>query len=189
MLSLFRMWPVTQHEEAAPAALPSPSTGGAGLSDHARADPVSPAAAAVGGIVGLLLVAVIGGALYFLNPSFSAGTATGTSTQLGAPPAAAAALDPNSDAGMGQQIIATKPCVGCHTIPGVAGANGTVGPNLAGVAGRSTIAGGAVPNNGPADLKAWVENAPGVKPGTAMPNEGLTDDEATKVAAYLETLK
>ncbi|MBV9355223.1 MAG: c-type cytochrome [Chloroflexi bacterium] len=90
---------------------------------------------------------------------------------------------------MGQQIIATKPCVGCHTIPGVAGANGTVGPNLAGVAGRSTIAGGAVPNNGPADLKAWVENAPGVKPGTAMPNEGLTDDEATKVAAYLETLK
>ena len=189
MLSLFRMWPVTQHEEAAPAALPSPSTGGAGLSDHARADPVSPAAAAVGGIVGLLLVAIIGGTLYFLNPSFSAGTATGTSTQLGAPPAAAAALDPNSDAGMGQQIIATKPCVGCHTIPGVAGANGTVGPNLAGVAGRSTIAGGAVPNNGPADLKAWVENAPGVKPGTAMPNEGLTDDEATKVAAYLETLK
>ena len=27
------------------------------------------------------------------------------------------------------------------------------------------------------------------KPGTAMPNLGLSDDDATKIAAYLETLK
>jgi cytochrome c len=179
---------VTQHEEAAPAALPSPSLAGAGLNDHARADPVSPAAAALGGIVGLLLAAAIGGTFYVLNPAFGSGAAAGTQNQLGSAQAAAA-LAPGSDAAMGQQIIAGKPCVGCHTIPGVPGATGQVGPNLAGVGGRTTIAGGAVPNNGPADLKAWVEDAPSVKPGTAMPNEGLTDDEAAKVAAYLETLK
>ncbi len=32
-------------------------------------------------------------------------------------------------------------------------------------------------------------NPPGVKPGTAMPNLGLTDDDATKIVAFLETLK
>jgi cytochrome c1 len=88
----------------------------------------------------------------------------------------------------GKQLVAQKGCGGCHTIPGVAGASGTIGPNLAGVANRTTIAGGAVPNNGPDDLKRWVMNPPGVKPGTAMPNLNLTDDEATKIAAFLETL-
>jgi cytochrome c oxidase subunit 2 len=89
----------------------------------------------------------------------------------------------------GRALIAQKPCIGCHVIPGVPGATGTVGPNLAGVASRKTIAGGAVPNNGPDDLKKWILNPPALKPGTAMPNLGLTDDEATKIVAYLETLK
>ena len=57
------------------------------------------------------------------------------------------------------------------------------------MASRKTIAGGAVPNNGPDDLKRWIMNPPGVKPGTAMPNYNLTDDQATKIVAYLETLK
>lgn len=82
-----------------------------------------------------------------------------------------------------------KGCGGCHTIPGVPGANASVGPNLAGVASRKTIAGAAVPNNGPDDLKRWILNPPAVKPGTAMPNLGLTDDEATTIVAFLETLR
>jgi cytochrome c1 len=86
-------------------------------------------------------------------------------------------------------LIASLPCVGCHTIPGIPGANGTVGPNLGGVASRPTIAGGAVPNNGPDDLKKWILNPPADKPGTLMPNLGLTDDQATKIVAYLELLK
>ncbi len=60
---------------------------------------------------------------------------------------------------------------------------------LAGVASRTTIAGGAVPNNGPDDLKNWILNPPAVKPGTAMPDYDLTDDQATQIVAYLETLK
>jgi cytochrome c oxidase subunit 2 len=86
-------------------------------------------------------------------------------------------------------IIQAKGCGTCHTIPGVPGATGTIGPNLAGVASRNRIAGGAVPNNGPDDLKHWILNPPAVKPGTLMPNTGLTDAEADTVVAFLETLK
>jgi cytochrome c1 len=89
----------------------------------------------------------------------------------------------------GQQLIAQKGCGGCHTIPGVAGATANVGPNLAGVATRTTIAGGAVPNNGPQDLQRWILDPPAVKPGTQMPKLGLTEQEAQQIVAYLETLR
>ena len=46
-----------------------------------------------------------------------------------------------------------------------------------------------MPNNGPDDLKRWIMDPPAVKPGTPMPKLGLTNDEATKIVAYLETLK
>jgi cytochrome c len=88
-----------------------------------------------------------------------------------------------------QQLIAQKGCGACHTIPGVPGATGNIGPNLAGVASRTTIAGGVVPNNGPDDLQRWLLDPPAVKPGTAMPKLGLTDDEARTIVAYLETLR
>lgn len=93
------------------------------------------------------------------------------------------------DPAVGAMLIQQKGCGGCHTIPGIPGASGTIGPNLAGVASRNRIAGGAVPNNGPNDLKAWIMNPPALKPGTIMPNLGLTDQEATNIVAYLETLK
>jgi cytochrome c len=89
----------------------------------------------------------------------------------------------------GATLIQQKGCGGCHTIPGIPGATAAVGPNLGGVASRSTIAGGVVQNNGPDDLKRWILDPPGVKPGTAMPNLGLSDDEATKIVSYLETLR
>jgi cytochrome c oxidase subunit 2 len=100
-----------------------------------------------------------------------------------APPPAGASPDE------GRALVAQKGCGGCHTIPGVPGATGTIGPNLAGVASRPRIAGGAVPNNGPDDLKRWIMNPQALKPGTAMPNLGLSDDDATKIVAFLETLK
>jgi cytochrome c1 len=53
----------------------------------------------------------------------------------------------------------------------------------------ATYPNGTVPNSGPADLKAWIMNPPALKPGTQMPNLGLTDQEATNIVAYLETLK
>jgi cytochrome c2 len=89
----------------------------------------------------------------------------------------------------GKQLVAQKGCGGCHVIPGIAGATGTLGPNLAGVANRPTIAGGAVMHNGQDDLKRWVQDPPAAKPGTAMPNLNLSEVEANSIAAFLETLR
>jgi cytochrome c len=166
-------------------------TGGAGLLDHSDRDAVAPTAGAIAGVLGLVVAAAIAVVLVSMNPSFGTGKAGGTANQLGAVAAAGGApvIEPGSPAAQGQQIIATKPCVGCHTIPGVPGATGTVGPNLGGVASRGKIAGGAVNNTGPDDLKKWILNPPALKPGTLMPNVGLTDDEATNIVAYLELLK
>ena len=89
----------------------------------------------------------------------------------------------------GQTLVQGKGCGGCHIIPGVPGATGAVGPSLAGVASRATIAGGAVPHTGADDLKRWLLDPPALKPGTQMPKLGLSDDEAAKMAAFLETLR
>jgi cytochrome c1 len=182
---------VASEPEPPQRALARPVSGGAGLFDHSDRDAVGPTAGTIAGILGLVLTAVVAVVLVSLNPSFASGKAGGTPNQLGAVAEAGGApvVEPGSPAAEGQQLIATKPCVGCHTIPGVPGANGTVGPNLAGVAGRTKIAGGAVNNTGPDDLKKWILNPPALKPGTLMPNVGLTDDEATKIVAYLEVLK
>jgi cytochrome c1 len=166
-------------------------SGGAALFDHSDRDAVSPTAGAIVGVLGLVITAAIAVVFVTMNPSFASGTAGGTPNQLGAVTAGGGApvVEPGTPAAEGQMIIASKPCVGCHTIPGVPGATGQVGPNLAGVASRTKIAGGAVNNTGPDDLKKWVLNPPAEKPGTLMPNVGLTDDEANKIVAYLETLK
>jgi cytochrome c len=190
---------VQSDPESAPGALaPRPAaplaetnatlTGGAGLFDHSARDPFSPSVGLWTGVVALVLTVAVTVFFVSLNPALESGKANGTPNQL-AELASAAVLTPGSPAAEGAQIIATKPCVGCHTIPGIPGATGTVGPNLAGVASRPKIAGGVVPNTGPDDLKKWILNPPAVKPGTAMPNVGLSDDEATKIVAYLETLK
>jgi cytochrome c2 len=141
------------------------------------------------GVAALVLTVAVGTWLVTANPAFESGKAGGTLNQLGAVAAAGAALEPGSPAAQGAQLIAAKGCGGCHTIPGIPGAAAQVGPNLGGVASRPKIAAGAVPNTGPEDLKKWIMNPPALKPGTAMPNLGLADDEATRIVAYLETLK
>jgi cytochrome c1 len=167
-----------------------PLTGGAGLFDHSARDAVSPSTALWAGATGLVLTVVLLGWLISMNPAFESGKAAGTPNQLGAPAAAAgASLAPGTPAFEGAQIIGTKQCVGCHTIPGVPGANGQVGPNLGGVASRPKIAGGAVNNSGPDDLKKWIADPGALKSGTPMPKVPLTDDELDKIAAFLETLK
>jgi cytochrome c2 len=168
----------------------APLSGGAGLFDHSARDPISPSAGLMAGLTAIVLTIAVTAVLVSMNPSFESGKAGGSPNQLGAPPGAAGgALTPGTPEFEGAQIIATKPCTGCHMIPGIPGATGTVGPNLAGVASRPKIAGGAVANNGPDDLKRWISDPPAAKPGTAMPKVPLTDDELNKIVAFLETLK
>lgn len=90
------------------------------------------------------------------------------------------------DVARGAALINTYGCGACHVIPGVEGANGTVGPPLTDWAERRYIA-GALPNTAP-NLVAWIMQPQAVEPGTAMPNMGVTPAEARDIAAYLYTL-
>jgi len=87
----------------------------------------------------------------------------------------------------GKEVIAMKNCGSCHTIPGISGAKGLVGPPLMSFSRRTFIA-GELPNK-PENLVRWVTSPQSVEPHTAMPNLGLTDQQARDVAAYLYTLE
>jgi cytochrome c1 len=94
---------------------------------------------------------------------------------------------PGGDPAIGKKLIASYGCGTCHTVPGVPGANGMVGPPLTAFAQRAFIA-GEVPNN--ADfLIRWIEVPQAIEPGTAMPNLGVTEGNARNIAAYLYTLR
>lgn len=87
----------------------------------------------------------------------------------------------------GKQLIQSYGCGACHTIPGIRTAQGVVGPPLTFFARRTMIA-GELPNS-PDNLIRWIENPAAVEPKTAMPNLGLTSEQAHDVAAYLYTLQ
>ena len=77
-------------------------------------------------------------------------------------------------------------CGACHTIGGVPGANGKVGPELNGVAGRAYIAG--VVENSPQNIVSWIMNPKAHSPTTAMPYLGVSESQARDIAAYLYSL-
>jgi cytochrome c2 len=62
-------------------------------------------------------------------------------------------------------------CAGCHTIPGVRGPGGRVGPPLADIGARLYL-GGRLTNT-PDNLIRWIENPRAVDPQTAMPATGI----------------
>lgn len=77
-------------------------------------------------------------------------------------------------------------CGGCHVIPGIAGANGRVAPPLQEFAERAYVA-GVLPNE-PEALVHWIMEPDQVNPATAMPDLGVTEQDARDMAAYLYTL-
>lgn len=87
----------------------------------------------------------------------------------------------------GKATIVAYGCGKCHTIPGIHGAKGVVGPPLAAVSRRTYIAGN-FPNT-PDNLVHWVMAPQIMKPRTAMPELGLSEPQARDVAAYLYTLR
>ncbi|HEU4616569.1 MAG TPA: c-type cytochrome [Gammaproteobacteria bacterium] len=91
-----------------------------------------------------------------------------------------------ADPHRGETIMETYGCGACHTIPGVRGAKGVVGPPLNAWAERGYI-GGELPNT-PRNLVTWVMDPPSIEPNTAMPNLGVDEVEAKDIAAYLYTL-
>lgn len=81
--------------------------------------------------------------------------------------------------------MADKGCGGCHTLAGLPTATGVTGPNLTNIALRPTIAGESIPNS-PDMLVRWLLDPPALKPGTTMPNLGLSQAEARDLVAFLE---
>ena len=88
---------------------------------------------------------------------------------------------------VGKQVIESYGCGSCHTIPGIYTARGLVGPPLM-FFGRRTMIAGELPNS-PENLVRWLKNPKQVEPGTAMPDLGLSDQQARDVTAYLYTLR
>jgi cytochrome c oxidase subunit 2 len=91
------------------------------------------------------------------------------------------------DAAKGEQVFLAGVCIGCHTINGTAAA-GKVGPNLTHLASRTSIAGGTLTNT-PGNLKRWLADPPGLKPGSLMPNLNLSEADIDALVAYLTSLK
>ncbi|CAB3728492.1 c-type cytochrome [Paraburkholderia rhynchosiae] len=87
------------------------------------------------------------------------------------------------DPGRGKALIARAGCGSCHTIEGVEGANSLVGPPLNGFRQRTYI--GGVAANSATNLERWLMHRQEFSPRTAMPDLGLSADQARDIAGYL----
>jgi mono/diheme cytochrome c family protein len=109
--------------------------------------------------------------------------------QTAAAQAQALAAGPNPE--VGKQLMVDKGCGACHTIAGVQGLGGAVGPQLTHIA---TDAATMEPGKSAEDyiresiLEPTAFTVPGF-PAGVMPKIPLTDDELNSIVAYLLTLK
>ena len=83
----------------------------------------------------------------------------------------------------GEAAFRAYGCGACHVIPGIAGARGIVGPPLADLRSRAYLA-GRLPNS-PDNLARWIETPQRVLPGGAMPDLGVSREDAQAMAAWL----
>lgn len=107
-----------------------------------------------------------------------------------AAPEVAMAL-PTQDAQLGDAVRGRKAveqylCATCHVIPGIVGARHHVGPPLTGIANQQYIA-GVLPNT-PANMLRWIRDPANIDPLSAMPNLGVTEQDARDIVAFLSTL-
>jgi cytochrome c2 len=99
----------------------------------------------------------------------------------------AAQLTGGGNAEAGMDDLRKYGCSGCHTIPGIEGAHGVVGPPLNQFAERVYIA-GRLPNT-PENLMLWIQKPQQVVPNNAMPDMGIGEQDSRDIAAYLYTLR
>jgi cytochrome c2 len=118
----------------------------------------------VGGLIGLLLALV-----------------------LGCSESGPDVIVPGGEPERGRELVADYGCGACHSIPGVPGASGAVGPPLDGFGDRAFIAGAL--RNEPAALVRWIRSPQSVEPGTVMPDLGVGEPQARHIAAFLYTLR
>lgn len=84
----------------------------------------------------------------------------------------------------GRLLLRQFGCGDCHRIPGVATAQGDVGPPLARVGERAYLA-GVLPNT-PANMALFIRDPKRFDPRTTMPDLGVTEAHARDMVAYLQ---
>ena len=97
----------------------------------------------------------------------------------------AAARDESAVAG--RRVCETTACINCHTVRGTA-ANGRFGPDLTHLMSRATIASGAAENT-PENLRLWLKDPDGIKPGSLMPAMKLSEVELDALVRYMQSLR
>ncbi len=80
-------------------------------------------------------------------------------------------------------LVDAHGCGTCHVIPGIPGATGRTGPPLVDY-GRQVYVAGVVPNTHET-LARFIMDPQAVDPRTAMPDLGVTAEEADLLAAFL----
>lgn len=96
--------------------------------------------------------------------------------------------EPVENVERGRQLISRYGCNVCHTIPGIPGPQGAIGPTLEGVASRPTISNGTAQNT-PENLAKFIERPAALNPSTNMPGLDMPAADAQEIAKYLRTLK
>ena len=91
------------------------------------------------------------------------------------------------DAENGRLLLRQFGCGSCHRIPGVATADGNVGPPLDAIARRVYLA-GSLPNT-PDNMVRWIRSPKSIHPRTAMPDLQVTEMHARDMTAYLYRLQ
>ncbi len=84
-------------------------------------------------------------------------------------------------------LMLANGCAGCHTIDGVPGAQGMVGPTLDSSSPQKIYIAGTLQNT-PANMIAWLRRSRDMQPRTAMPSTGISEQDARDIAAYLYAL-
>ncbi len=84
-------------------------------------------------------------------------------------------VDKSDSAAAGKAIITQYECTSCHQI----GEEGrSFGPRLDGVTRKMPVE----------ELRLWLLNPSSVKPGTAMPDLNLSNQEALAIISYLQSI-
>jgi mono/diheme cytochrome c family protein len=91
------------------------------------------------------------------------------------------------DAGRGKVALMQYACTTCHRIPGIVGPHAPVGPPLDRIGSRHYIAGTLW--NTPENMVLWLRAPQTVNPRSAMPDLGVSAQDAADIAAYLYTLR
>jgi mono/diheme cytochrome c family protein len=94
--------------------------------------------------------------------------------------------DGRGDPERGMIALRQYACVSCHVVPGVVGPDARVGPPLNRIAAQVYLAGRV--RNSEENMVRWIMSPREIKPGSAMPDMGVSEPDARDIVAYLRTL-